>query len=31
MQPEARKLVCDWIATQASSKRLRTTMAKLEA
>lgn len=31
MRPEARKLVCDWIASQASAKRLRTTMAKLEA
>lgn len=31
MQPEARKLVCDWIASQASSKRLRSAMANLDA
>jgi DNA-binding response OmpR family regulator len=31
IQPEARKLVSDWIASQASSKRLRETVSRMEA
>jgi DNA-binding response OmpR family regulator len=31
IEPEARKMVCDWISSQASAKRLRQTVSRIDA